>query len=355
MSEDLERSFDGVLQEVMDDELEEEYITLEHLASIDTTKFPQEKTQQIWLSDAWDIGRLFAKFRVELNQALLHGEEFIQGNNRYDISRLLSNMLTMEVYLARHGLTPSILTQMKQHRQRLADIYLHIENSSENDKEDDEDKKDSEDNESSTEEESQDQDSSDNSSSDNEPHRRMNVQQIRLEHVYPLEDKCTDWLYIISEKLMSIPTFPVVDDLRVDLISIIENPDQFYRGDVWEWMDEQPRDDFVEACTCLATDNPTASMMLSLRAVEYCLREWYEYDTGRNIENRTWGQVITELEDYYEGLDHRPSVLSNLDYLKTKRNEVSHPDNSPDTKEAERMLYRIEGTISDIYDHVSVS
>lgn len=92
--------------------------------------------------------------------------------------------------------------------------------------------------------------------------------------------------------------------------------------------------------------------MLSLRVVEYNLREWYEKDTGREIQKRNWGEVIGELEDIYESSSNRPSVLSNLDYLRDKRNEVSHPEHRPTEREAERMLYRIEGTISEIYDYL---
>jgi hypothetical protein len=63
-------------------------------------------------------------------------------------------------------------------------------------------------------------------------------------------------------------------------------------------------------------------------------------------------QVISELEDHYQDSSDRPVLLSNLDYLKAKRNSVSHPEDDPNKREAERMLYRIEGTISEIYQHM---
>ena len=70
-------------------------------------------------------------------------------------------------------------------------------------------------------------------------------------------------------------------------------------------------------------------------------------ETGNDIEDRTFGQVLTELGDSYsEG--SRPSLLSHLDYLRDRRNQVAHPDESPDTQEAISTLIMVRETISNI-------
>jgi hypothetical protein len=168
-----------------------------------------------------------------------------------------------------------------------------------------------------------------------------------------LQDKVIDWLYITSTKLQDMVVYSVSQDSRFDLEELLSSPKSFFHDDVWEWLDDAPKNDFQEAIRALAFGSPTACVMLCLRAVEYCLRLWYEDDTEREIENRTWGQVIGELEDVYEDVEDRPAVLSNLDYLRDRRNAVSHPEEHSSQREAERMLLRTEGTITELKNQMN--
>lgn len=87
--------------------------------------------------------------------------------------------------------------------------------------------------------------------------------------------------------------------------------------------------------------------MMALRCVEYCLRDWYLHETGTEIE-QSWGRVLAALEGEFENKD-RPAVLSNLDYLRERRNEVNHPVRNPDYKEAEDTLVAVRQTVTEIY------
>ncbi|OAQ51252.1 hypothetical protein HTG_18555, partial [Natrinema mahii] len=151
----------------------------------------------------------------------------------------------------------------------------------------------------------------------------------------------SDWMGDVQDELRNREIIEISYDGILDLEHIVENPSEFFEEEVWGWLNSRTKNDFRESCMCIIHGISTASVMLSLRAVEDCLRVWYEHTTGREIEARTWGQVIGELEDKYDK-EERPAVLSNLDYLKEKRDSVMHPVNSPDNRSAERMLIRIE-------------
>jgi hypothetical protein len=101
--------------------------------------------------------------------------------------------------------------------------------------------------------------------------------------------------------------------------------------------------------------------MLSLRAVEHCLRKWYEQQN--ETLDAAWGRVLDQLmEEYTEDdkkndtvltqLSDLPPVLSTLYYLKEKRNEVNHPEKSPSPREARRTLIIVASTITEIHNEM---
>ncbi len=103
--------------------------------------------------------------------------------------------------------------------------------------------------------------------------------------------------------------------------------------------------------------------MLSLRAVEHCLREWYEYE-NEPIESASWGHVLDLLMEEFvtdekkndtvlTQLSDLPPVLTNLYYLKEKRNEVNHPEESPDGQEARQTLMIVASTITEIFEYIT--
>lgn len=298
---------------------------------IDLSNASSDVTREIEFIDAFKLGRYLSHLQTELSiirTLKSDGIEF-EGVKHAQVGKILWEILLVEEILVETQTCPDIQIQIKQQRQKIAYKYVgeHVDG---------------------------DVEFSDDGAIifERDEVEEMGLQQIKSSDVRKLYDSVTDWFVIIIEEFNGLVGLTATRNLRLDIVELIHNPESFFRPEVWEWMDQHPRDDFTEACRCLAFDAPTASVMLSLRVVEYCLREWYEFDTDRNIQNRTFGQVLSELEDAYER-DDRPHVLSNLDYLKDRRNSVSHPDDSSSRREAERMLYRIEGTISEIYDHIN--
>ncbi len=136
-----------------------------------------------------------------------------------------------------------------------------------------------------------------------------------------------------------------------DTEAAMNNPAQLFDPDVWDWLPETPQGDIREACRALAAGCSTATVMLALRSVEDRLRHWYKEETGESLEG-PWGSVLGELEEEFED-KQKPAVLSNLDYLREKRNEVNHPDRSPNYSEAITTLYMTRGTINEIYKELN--
>lgn len=172
----------------------------------------------------------------------------------------------------------------------------------------------------------------------------------------------TTWERVLKEELKRKTTVPVPPRGIFDTSRLVESPGSLFSDRNWERLDDTPKRDIVESCRNLAIGSSTSSVMMSLRAVEHCLRQWYEAEKGEEL-NQAWGAVLGQLmrefadEDkskatILDQLSDLPPVLSNLYYLKDKRNEVNHPDKSPDIDEAQRTLMVVVATITDILDEI---
>lgn len=178
-----------------------------------------------------------------------------------------------------------------------------------------------------------------------------------------LERKSHSWRHLLHEDLKRENRVAVVNTGLFDSEKLIEDPGDLFSAPVWEWLDDRPKSDIIESCKNLAIGSNTSSVMLSLRAVEDCLRTWYSEQMGKEISDVAWGRVLDELmQEFWQEekqndtlltqLSDFPPVLTNLYYLKEKRNEVNHPDQSPNAQEARRTLLSVVSTISDIYDEL---
>lgn len=177
--------------------------------------------------------------------------------------------------------------------------------------------------------------------------------EISEEDGQQLGQRARSWAEVMMEELEEEKRIRIHNQGTSDMQKIYESPETLFEPEVWEWLDERPKQDVREACRCLAVDAPTATVMLSLRAVEDRLREWYRNEVNESIERLPWGNLLDELEREYRDRKERPGVLSDLDYLKRMRNEVTHPDRDPSWREAEQALHRVRWTIEDIYSEIN--
>lgn len=182
------------------------------------------------------------------------------------------------------------------------------------------------------------------------------------EEVNRLEKKAITWNHLINQDLRRERRIPVSQTGLLDVDRLVDSPEGLFSEPVWDWLDERPKSDIREACRTIVIGCPTSSVMLSLRAVEHCLREWYE-EGNQELDEAAWGQVLDKLmEEYVEEekkndtvltqLSDLPPVLSTLYHLKEKRNEVNHPEKSPDAQEARRTLMIVASTITEIFEEI---
>jgi len=183
----------------------------------------------------------------------------------------------------------------------------------------------------------------------------------------PIDDSLGDeiskraetWEQLLSENLANETRIKIPNRGILYFEQLMYEPNRLFEEKVWEAMDATPKNDISEACRALPMGCTTASLMVSLRSVEHYLRKWHENKTGDELERGTWGSVLDNLIDIYtaeedqgapviQQLSSVPSVLSNIYYLKERRNKVAHPDESPSDYEAVITLFMVSGTISDV-------
>lgn len=266
-----------------------------------------------------------------------------ESNKRY----ILTTFRDLESLLANANLESAVYGDIVRHRRRLEDAYLTEE-------------KDEEAHDESATVESEKVDSQDTTSEDEEDGEdEENEEESTLIHISDedgsrLSNAIDSWEQILKEELGSEIRMPISSSGMIDMEKGLKDPSALFRdSDVWESIPPQTKDDLSEACRTAAMGSSTASVFLSLRSVEERLREWYSVETGRDIEDRTFGQVLGELDDSYDESD-RPSLLSHLDYLKDRRNQVAHAEESPGTQEAESTLIMVRETISNIQRIVGI-
>ncbi|ATW87475.1 hypothetical protein halTADL_0675 [Halohasta litchfieldiae] len=282
MNYDFTEVYDDVVADVHEFGEHDEHISAKEMIEIDTTKYSNNEQWPLSFATAYSVGRKLENIRVSCSHRkhLLESDGEIDDDYNYDTHFLIADLFIVEVTLAAHNLAPNVHTQIKQQRQRFAEKYI---------KEDE------------------------IGSDERTPFHHESFDNFSLLDTEKIIDKSVDWLYILSKEFKNKFTYHENGTSRINLEKVIQNPSSFFRDDVWSWLDDRPKNDFKQSCVCLSVNSTTASVMLSLRAVEYCLRDWYEYDTDRQIKDRTWGQVISELEDHYQDSSDRPVLLSNLE------------------------------------------
>lgn len=109
------------------------------------------------------------------------------------------------------------------------------------------------------------------------------------------------------------------------------------------------RNDLNEAVRALAYDIPTASAMISLRAVEGAIRELYKALKGQECR-MAWKDALNEVERELKARELESKSLEGyLDHFRNVRNEAEHPDRVFTRKEAEHILVHSAYAIEEIY------
>lgn len=178
-----------------------------------------------------------------------------------------------------------------------------------------------------------------------------------------LSNMARTWIELLNDELSREQRIKIPNRGVFDYELLMGEPSQLFEIETWKGMDTQPKNDIAEACRALAVGGHTASVMVSLRAVEYYLRKWCEQELSESINRGSLGHVLDRLMEKYENkeiknakisqrLSHMPNVLSNVYYLKEKRNEVTHLDVNPTPYEAVVTLMMVAGTITEVCEEL---
>jgi hypothetical protein len=165
------------------------------------------------------------------------------------------------------------------------------------------------------------------------------------------------WNDVVIKKTESRNVIQVTETGFISISDKLDRPENFFGMEVWEWLPEQSKRDLDEGLRDLAVESPISSVMVTLRAAENILRIWHNEvcEHGNKIDSGNWGYVFNELDDIYDHDEDTPEVLTDFSYLKERRNEVSHPDESPDMEEAQVNIIRVKATIERVYEELEES
>jgi len=139
--------------------------------------------------------------------------------------------------------------------------------------------------------------------------------------------------------------------LSTRLVPLFTYPDTVFKN-----ISEIVSHDLLEAFRALLFDLPTASVMISLRAVEAAIRELYfkllsdeELEESHSLYP-TWNYAVSEIKKQLEKLSISSKRLEGyLDFLREIRNSAEYPDKIFGLNEAERIFVESIHAIEEIY------
>jgi len=132
----------------------------------------------------------------------------------------------------------------------------------------------------------------------------------------------------------------VLDEKRIDVQKLVNEPDFFFAHRTFERLPDIARFDVREAGKCIAFDLPTAGAFHLLRATEDTLRSYFRTFFKRaSIETASWGQLLERLRAKARNPKPDATLLHHLDHIrKNFRNPTDHPQMIFDTDQVQDLL-----------------
>jgi len=144
-----------------------------------------------------------------------------------------------------------------------------------------------------------------------------------------------EWMYTIINEYEKRGTILIKE----------EKTEQILPESLLASLDETTREDLYDALKCILHLMPTPAAMISMRVAENLVRRYYTKITGNAAINKSWGDILNELE---QSKKVKPSILGHLRYLKEKRNEAEHPDKRFTQEESERIFLHIKELLEEL-------
>lgn len=115
---------------------------------------------------------------------------------------------------------------------------------------------------------------------------------------------------------------------------LIKGPKEFFQERTWVKLHESEKLDMSDAVQCLLVNNFTPSGMISMRAFESCIKNFYKKEFNKEPPLNL-NKVIEELD---ENKSISVQLKGYLHYLRNTRNSLDHPGRHLTEREAEKIF-----------------
>ena len=101
-------------------------------------------------------------------------------------------------------------------------------------------------------------------------------------------------------------------------------------------MSDLEKNDLDDGCRCISLQAWTPAGMISMRAIESVLRNYYQKETSNDPTGKMWGPMLTELKNI-QSTDQK--LIGYFEYLKDIRNTLQHPESRLSQFESEEVFH----------------
>jgi hypothetical protein len=183
------------------------------------------------------------------------------------------------------------------------------------------------------------------------------LNKIQALNAHKLHNFYSDWIRWddrIKSELSSTPVIRLYTSGLFNVKRLLKGAKSFFKEDVWIRLSKTAKNDLADTVKCLLCNLPTPAVMISLRAIEDVLRQYYKYKTKQEPGRKNWKVILNELLAKNEkgGPKYNVNItlLGLLDYIReNERNVVEHPDKRFEQEEAEGIFSEVIKTINEIY------
>ena len=120
---------------------------------------------------------------------------------------------------------------------------------------------------------------------------------------------------------------------------------KLFPSEITDKMDPEARDDIQDGIWCLLYSLPTPAAMVLFRTAERESRKYYTRITGVQPP-KYWYDLI---EDMRKNKSAPQSILSYMDFIRTKRNEAEHPERRYTQEQSEGIMQQLSFLLKEVY------
>lgn len=180
---------------------------------------------------------------------------------------------------------------------------------------------------------------------------RYEIQQyLQLRQILKVKSGREDWRKLLHVNQKTSERKLVKTGLDPEeLVKLVnKNPCTFFPENIWKKMTDIEKSDFSDASKCLLSGIATPTVMVTLRAAEAVIKNYYESATGKKARKMKLEEVIDNLVPIAAKSGEK-KIGGYLHYIRDKRNEAQHPNKVFSFEEAVQTFFQVIGMVSAVY------